>query len=199
MSAAVCVGEDTVPTVEMLGRLRRGDPGAFNSLFERHFEPLTRFVSRMVESQHIAAELVQDVFLRLWSGRDTLDVRSDFRSYLRRAARNRALDWLRREDLHRAWEQAAIHEADAPAVEASAPDQDAMAQLLEVLADMLSSMPERRRAACELRWREGLGPSAIAARLGVSVKTVETHLTRGLSDMRAAFKARAFSPEGSLS
>src|SRR6185436_7731556 len=94
-------------------RLRRGDPLAFNAIFERHSEQLTRFVARMVESHHVAAELVQDVFLRLWSGREELDVRGDVCSYLRRAARNRALDWLRREDLHREWERSAAHEIES--------------------------------------------------------------------------------------
>src|SRR6185436_2659957 len=63
MTSGVCIQEDD----DMLGRLIRGAPGAFNLLFEQHFEPLTRFVARMVDSQHVAAELVQDVFLRVWS------------------------------------------------------------------------------------------------------------------------------------
>lgn len=190
MTMSACVGEESIPTDEILGRLRRGDAGAFNFLFERHFQPLARFVARMVDSQQVAAELVQDVFLRVWSGRSTLDVRGDFRSYLRRAARNRALDWLRREDLHRAWEQTAVHEANARASETPDVETDAVTQVREVLTRLLSSMPERRRAVCELRWRQGLGPSEIAERLGVSIKTVETHITRGLSDMRLAFRAR---------
>jgi len=185
MTSGVCVQEDD----DVLGRLLRGDPGAFNLLFEQHFEPLTRFVARMVDSQHVAAELVQDVFLRVWSGRSMLQVRGDFRSYLRRAARNRALDWLRREALHRAWEESSVHETSI-APDAAGSEPDAMERLHEVLAEMLSVMPQRRRAVCELRWHEGLGPSAIAKRLGVSVKTVESHLTRGLADMRTACVSR---------
>ena len=182
MTSGVCIDDES----DVLGRLIRGDPSAFNFVFEQHFEPLTRFVARMVDSQHVAAELVQDVFLRVWSGRSMLQVRGDLRSYLRRAARNRALDWLRREALHRAWEESSIHEASI-VLESGGPEPDTMEELREVLTRMLSIMPQRRRAVCELRWHEGLGPSAIAKRLGVSVKTVESHLTRGLSDMRAAF------------
>ncbi len=185
MTAAACASEDGPATHEMLRRLRDGDQSAFNVLFQRHSEPLTRFVARMVETRHVAAELVQDVFLRVWSGRAVLDIRGDFHSYLRRAARNRALDWLRREGLHREWEQTAVHETQTVG-DVHASDQDRMARMSEALAQTLAAMPERRREVCQLRWREGLGPSAIAERLGVSVKTVESHITLGLKAVRAS-------------
>ena len=161
---------------------------AFQLLFEGNAEPLTRYVQRMVRSEHVAAELVQDVFLRLWSGRADLDIRGDVRGYLRRMARNRALDWLRREQLRREWERTAEFEVRAWSY--SSADHDRFALLSRVLGDLLAEMPERRRCVCEMRWREGLGPSTIAARLGLSLKTVETHITRALKDVRAAVAER---------
>jgi RNA polymerase sigma-70 factor (ECF subfamily) len=156
---------------------------AFNLLFEEQFEPLTRFVTRMVRSRHVAAELVQDVFLRLWRGRRELYVRGDIRSYLRRAARNRALDWLRREELHHDWERTAVHEMETIAAPS---DDDKEGLLHDLLSRALAGMPARRREVCELRWREGLGPIAIAEQLRLSVKTVETHITAGIKELRAA-------------
>ena len=181
-AAGSAVGGDR----DVVLRLRRGDPLAFNAIFEGYSESLTRFVARMVDSRHVAAELVQDVFLRLWSGRAELDVRGDLRSYLRRAARNRALDWLRREDLQREWERSAAHEIAWLTSPADATEQERFALLGRALAETLAAMPEKRRAVCALRWRENLGPAAIAQRLGLSVKTVETHITRGLREVRAA-------------
>lgn len=177
-------------THDMVRRLRLGDPRPFNLLFERHFEPLTRLVAQMVDSRHVAAELVQDVFLRLWRARSKLEIRGDFHSYLRRAARNRALDWLRREDLHREWERTAAQETQVDVIDSQDTEQDELARRHLLLAEILSAMPKRRRAVCELRWRQGLGPSAIAERLGVSLKTVETHITRGFKDARAELHGR---------
>jgi RNA polymerase sigma-70 factor (ECF subfamily) len=162
---------------------------SFNLLFENNVGPLTRYVARMVSSTHVAAELVQDVFLRLWNGRGQLHIRGDVRGYLRRMARNRALDWLRREQVQREWERTAEHEIRSWS-DVARPDDDRFALLAQVLAETLAAMPERRRAVCELRWQQGLGPSSIAQQLGLSLKTVETHITRALKDARASMAAR---------
>jgi RNA polymerase sigma-70 factor (family 1) len=166
------------------------DPRVFSRLFEQHAGPLTGLVARMVKSRHVAAELVQDVFLRLWSNRSALEIRDDLHGYLRRAARNRALDWLRREELHRQWERLATLESQSTPYESHAADPDRLSQMQEALAMTLDAMPPRRRAVCELRWRDGLRPGAIAQRLDVSLKTVETHVTRGLKDVRATLQLR---------
>lgn len=168
-----------------------GDARGFSMLFAQHAAPLTRLVTRMVDSPHVAAELVQDVFLGLWSSRSQLDIRTDVTSYLRRAARNRALDWLRREQLHRQWEQLQAVQQPRWSSDVTGSDGEHLSRMRDALARTLDAMPPRRRAVCELRWREGLGPATIARRLDVSLKTVETHVTRGLKDVRRYFRLSA--------
>jgi RNA polymerase sigma-70 factor (ECF subfamily) len=167
----------------------------FDLLFQEYFDPLTRQVARMVECEHVAQELVQDVFLRMWRGRGELEVRGEFGSYLRRAARNRALDWLRHQDLHREWEQRELVALQDGTVVCDATDGrddigdvDETMRLQAALTECLAAMPERRRLVCDLRWRHELGPAAIAARLGISVKTVENHITQGAKDVRARLR-----------
>lgn len=162
---------------------------SFDLLFQQYFEPLTRQVARIVESEHVAEELVQDVFFRMWSGRDEIDVRGDLVNYLRRAARNRALDWLRHENLHREWEESAALESLIFSQDSHGTEQDDIALVHQALEDCLTEMSDRRRLICELRWRDGLGPSAIAKRLSVSVKAVEAHLTQGNKDLRARLES----------
>lgn len=176
LNAGILAGDDS----------RRDDSSSFDRLFQRYFALLVRQVTRMVGSEHIAEELVQDVFLRIWSGREDLSVRGELGHYLRRAARNRALDWLRREELRREWAELAGYEVDELSAEAQpSPEWDDFTHLRAMMAAALAEMPARRRLVCELRWRAGMGPSAIAARLGLSVKTVEAHLTCGTRELRA--------------
>lgn len=171
----------------------RQRPDDFDQIFRQYYEPLTRQVARMVDCDHVAEELVQDVFFRMWNSHGELEVRGDYISYLRRAARNRALDWIRRRTLHRAWEQTAALEVELPSSFdhpfAHASGDDEIARVRQVLDACLRDMPERRRQVCDLRWRHELGPTAIALKLGISVKTVEAHLTLGTKELRAQFFA----------
>lgn len=176
----------------MVRSLRSGDTRAFEQLFKEFDLPLRRAAYRIVHSREVAAELVQDVFMRVWKGREFLDIHGDVSAYLFTATRNRALDWSDREHRHRRWVERAAsdHEltdtgSDLPAIEV---DAELERQVLRAaIAESLAGLPPKRREICRLRWIEGIGPVAIAKRLGLSIKTVEVQITRGRKHLRERF------------
>lgn len=167
----------------------------FDDLFRQYSEPLQQIAYGIVRSRETAAEIVQDVFLKLWSARDVLEVENDVRHYLARATRNRALDCAAREARHRKWE-VAPHDADdlphgtvrSHAMDDTQTREESHDALTNAVAAALAAMPERRRQVCELRWVENLRPTEISIRLGIAVKTVETQIARGLRDLRERMK-----------
>jgi RNA polymerase sigma-70 factor (ECF subfamily) len=176
---------------ELLEALGAGDPEAFEILFARHTGQLQRVAYQIVRSRETAAELVQDVYLGLWNARERLEVRKDVRGYLVGATRNRAIDWVTREALHRRWAESA-HADDVPHGSTSPTDDDETEhhrELRPALAAALADMPPRQREVCRLRWQVGLRPSAIAEQLGVAVKTVDAQLYRGLVELRAKLRS----------
>ncbi len=175
----------------LIDALRTGDPAAFETLFARHTAQMQRVAYGIVKSRETAAELVHDVYLGLWNARERLVVRGNLVGYLVSAVRNRALDWVARETLHRRW-AASVHRDDVPHGSGrhdEDEDHERHPGLRAALAAALAEMPARQREVCRLRWQEGVGPTAIADRLGVAVKTVETQLHRGLLMLRARLKA----------
>ena len=66
-------------------------------LFRTFGPELRLFLARYVGSPAVAEDLVQDLFLAIWDRRDTVRVRGSVRTYLFAAARNRALNHLKRE------------------------------------------------------------------------------------------------------
>ncbi|MEP6778803.1 MAG: sigma-70 family RNA polymerase sigma factor [Gemmatimonadaceae bacterium] len=179
----------------ILDAMRKGDSAAFAELFGLFNLPLRRSAFRIVRSREVAAELVQDVFLRVWHRREELNVRGDLAAYLFTATRNRALDWNDRETRHRRWMERAAF--DAAAAESEAEPQSVLEleqqreSLLSVIADVLNMLPPKRREICELRWLVGVGPQGIADRLGLSIKTVEVQITRGRARLRAQLQRSA--------
>ena len=164
-----------------------GDPEAYEVMVAQFAAPLRHLAFRYTRSREAAAEVVQDVFFKLWRNRATamaFPSRAQLRNYLYRAARNQALDYVARETT-RSRAQAGPHEVAAEALHALPADAHVeLADLIDVVDQVLADMPERRRAVCALRWRQGLSVAEIAERLGVALKTAEVQITRGLRQLR---------------
>ncbi len=184
----------TFDEAAILAAMRNGDSAAFVELFRLFDVPLRRCAFRIVRSRDVAAELVQDIFLRVWHRREEMDVHGDLTAYLFAAARNRSLDWNDREARHRRWMQRAALDAAAETSDVDAASVLELEQQREVLlgliADVLKMLPPKRRKICELRWLGGVGPQRIAEQLGLSIKTVEVQITRGRTRLREQLQRR---------
>ncbi len=90
---------------ELVRRIRAGDERALEEVFRAYYAGMCSFVRRFVHAPDISEELVQDVFFKLWAKRESLTDIDALRTYLFRAARNTALNHLRRRKLEHAWEE----------------------------------------------------------------------------------------------
>jgi RNA polymerase sigma-70 factor, ECF subfamily len=169
----------------LVERIRHGDVAAFEELYRRYWVRLYEFCFRYVRSTDDAADVVQEVFFRIWRGRETWRVVGRLDAYLHSAVRNGAYDRLQHAALVHRWRQGA--QADAEGLARAAASAEEAIQAGEVGAAVeraLAELPEKRRAICMLRWVEGLTYAEIAARLGIAEKTVETQIARGLRFLR---------------
>lgn len=171
----------------MVTSIRAGDARAFEELVRSTHADLIPFAARYTGDRERAEELVQDLFLDLWRTRSSWDVRGSLRCYLFGALRNRALNLRRRDALERGWATGNDHEA---VLALHAPHQPADAVLLaeeqrDAVQAAFDTLPERCRLVMHLRWRDGLAYSEIADVLGITPKSVENHIARGLKAMRA--------------
>lgn len=175
-----------------LARIRAGDSAAFEEVFRSTHPALVAFATRYTGSRERAEELVQDLFLDLWRTRSSWDVRGTLRSYLFGALRNRALNLRRRDAIERGWtdddSHDAVHHLHVTPVRVDdrmiADEQQAMVEAAFAL------LPERCRLAMHLRWRDGMQYAEIADVLGITAKSVENHLSRGLKALRARVLAQ---------
>lgn len=171
-------------------RIRAGDSLAFEALFRAYWRPLYDFAFRYVQSKEEAEEVVQDVFFRIWRSRTEWRLTASVRGYLYVAVRNTAHDRLERAAAARRWRERRVHEQthapapDAHEIEARLESAELMAAVERALAEL----PVRRRAVCTLRLIDGLSYAQIAERLGITDKTVETQLARGLKFLRERFR-----------
>lgn len=167
--------------------LRRGEARSFERLFRAYHPQLCRYAFSYVGNAAVAEELVQDVFLHVWERRHAWDIRGSARTYLYTAVRNAALSRLRHEKVIRRSEPETI----ALYSDRSAPSADQEVIAAEITGDLteaIDRLPRRRREIFLLHREEDLTYTQIAARLGISVKTVETQMSRALKALRRHLK-----------
>ena len=168
---------------ELVRRIRAGDERALEVVFRTHYAGMASFVQRFVRSPDLAEELVQDVFLKLWTKREQLAEIETLRTYLFRAARNTALNYLRRVKLERRWQEEQGTETDPPTTFAA--DDDTVEQeVATAVKQAIDRLPPRCREIFLISRDGGLTYAEIARSLDISVKTVETQMGRALKSLR---------------
>ncbi len=173
----------------LAGRLRLGDTVAFEAIFRRYHRELRDGARRVVGSLSMAEDVVQDVFLTLWTARGRLRIGTSLGAYLHRSVRNAAMRRSSRR-VERSVSLDELHDADRPprqqfvALDPSPLDHAEHSILVDDLARAAAALPPRAREVFTLSRRDQLTTREIAERLTLSPKTVEMHLTRALSALR---------------
>jgi len=124
-------------------------------------------------------DVVQESYLRIWKARMAHPIDSS-RAFLFTVARHLALDWVRRE---RVAPIEAVGDLAALSVVQEGPGVAEAASLhekIELLAEAVARLPARCREIVILRKLQGVPQREVAARLGLSEKTVEVQVARGV-------------------
>ncbi|MFK3944006.1 sigma-70 family RNA polymerase sigma factor [Pseudomonas monteilii] len=148
-----------------------------HQLYSEHHGWLRGWLRSHLNNAADAADLAHDTFVRLLQRRETPQL-STPRAFLRTVARGLVIDHWRREELRRAY-----LEALAQLPEAQAPDaetREAVLELLERIDRLLDGLKPKVRQAFVLVQCEGLSQKDAAARLGISLRSVERHVADAL-------------------
>lgn len=163
-----------------------GDSAAFDAVFRTYYSGLCSFVSSYLDDSEVSEELVQDVFVDLWKRRRRAAPSQQLRPFLYRAAKNKALNYLRHERVEdRLRREAAIALQNAPQ---TPEDRFRYQQLSDLIDTAVRLLPERCRQAFLLSRKGGLSYAEIAELMDISIKTVETQMGRALRTIRAALR-----------
>lgn len=164
----------------LVRRLRDGDKLAFKALFERYYPLFMSFAHRLLKDETAAEDLIQNVFLRIWTGRANLDEDKNFKNYLLVSVRNEIYQYFRH---HFRIDDT----AECPEVVDTTQNIDTELSAKELekrITDVIMKMPQRRREIFNLSRLEKLSNQEISTRLGISVRTVEKHIENALKDIR---------------
>jgi RNA polymerase sigma-70 factor (ECF subfamily) len=150
-------------------------------IYQEQHRWLQGWLRPRVACHHLAADLVQDVFVRILGTRDAsskLSAVREPRGYLATIAKRMMIDYFRRQRLERAWLQML---AEQPEISAMSPETRLI--LLDTLYEldaMLAALGANVRKAFLLSQLDGMTYKAIAETLGVSLVTVNRYIAKAV-------------------
>ncbi len=168
-----------------LAQLRAGDESALRRIFDRHYALLMGDIYRIVPDEDTCQDLAQEVFVELWKKRAELDIHTSLRAYLRRAAVNRALNYLKTSRRFSFDEPENIANT-ADTSEHDIRHKNEQDSLEKALHEAIDTLPEKCRLVFSLSRFEHLSHREIAEQLGISVKTIENQITKAMKLLRQA-------------
>lgn len=171
---------------EILQLLKADDPGTVKQLFHQFYPFLCNTVYRILKDKAIAEDLAQDTFFKFWEKRATINIQTSLKAYLRRMAVNEALYYIRK---NKKFQKDAEVEPGDLGVATETVEQTLLHQELEEkIAAAVQTLPPRCQEVFRLSRFEDLSYKEIAAKLEISIKTVENQMGKALKILRAALR-----------
>ncbi len=200
----------------LVAELQSGSEQAFAQLIDRYHQPLYSLIARSLQDPADAADITQEVFLKVFRNIRGFHGESSLRTWLYRIALREASNQRRWWSRHKRREidldapsssrcasdsAAGAHSLGSTLADAgSSPfDQAAQHEVRERVEAALRQVPTAFRAVLVLREIEGLSYDEIADLLHVNLGTVKSRLMRGRAALRAALIPDADSPQAAVS
>lgn len=166
---------------ELIINLKDGDEKAFSILYKYYWEKVYSFARLYLVSSEDIAEVVQEVFIKLWEARHLIDEEQPFEGFLFIITRNIIFNHSRKK-LNYSFLKVTVLQA----MEQEYEDENnlELSDLKKYLGVLISQLPTRQQEIFRMSREQHLTYKQIAEQLSISEKTVEYHMTLALKYLR---------------
>lgn len=176
------LAEKQIDEHSLILRLIDGDEDAFCELYASYKNRLIYFAMRFLKSREYAEDVFQDAFTIIWQGRRFINPDASFSSYLHTIVRNRILNQLRDLDNQEKLKEQIL--ARAVDYTEDTKQQIMADDLRYLIACAMKQLTARQREIFKMSREEQMSHREIADVLGISVNTVQEHISTSLRILR---------------
>ena len=180
MSTTNCLNEK-----QLVCDLKNHDEQAFRKLFDFYYQDIYGYSLSLLKSTDYAEENVQDVFLKVWLHRETLDTEKSFKSFLFTIARNQAFNLLNKAANDSVLKDEIFYKSQKSYDQSDYAVREADCKKLKKQA--IEQLPPKRKLIFKMS-RKGKTYEEISQELGISVNTVKNQMGKALESLRLFFQ-----------
>ncbi|MGQ8337526.1 RNA polymerase sigma factor [Sunxiuqinia sp. A32] len=167
---------------DWLLKLKQGDKDAFQKIFEEYAKRIFVFAKKYLKTNEEAEEVVQEVFIKVWNVKSSINTELSFKSYLFKITYNHIKELF----LKKSREDSYKHEIldFAGDFDNRTEERIDYHSLLELVGKLIDQLPPRQKEVVILKRKQGLPVKEIANILEISPRTVEKHLSEALRNLK---------------
>lgn len=169
----------------LVAQLKSHNQEAFRRLFDLYRNDIYGYSLGLLKKNDLAEENVQEVFLKVWLHRETLDPSKSFKSYIFTIARNQAFNMLSKASYETKLREEIFFESQQ-----SYEDTDyrvRLEQCEDIERQALDNLSEKRRLIFNMSRQDGKSYEEISQELGISISTVKNQMSKALESLRVFF------------
>jgi RNA polymerase sigma-70 factor (ECF subfamily) len=173
--------------------IQQGDREAFGALFNQYYAPLCSYAVTILKLSETAEDVVQETFIRLWEARESFSIEVSIRAYLYRSVHNNCISYIRNKEVisrrNKKVSDEIVYHAELATcnMDGAALESMISGELEEFFEKTILSLPEQCSRIFRLCRYDHLSYQEIAEKLGISVNTVKTQLSRAFYKLRDAY------------
>jgi RNA polymerase sigma-70 factor (ECF subfamily) len=179
------ISYDSIQEKELFVLIAGGDEPAFEALFHRYVPRIRPVIHKMVRSEAVTKDLIQDIFLNLWIHRERLVAIESPANWIFRIVYNRTYTWLEQQ-ARRGTHGAGVYDQQPDVGSANGTEEAVFfTETARLVRQAILRLPPQTQKIFLLSREAGLKQAVIATTLNISIQTVKNTLTNANNAIRA--------------
>jgi RNA polymerase sigma-70 factor (ECF subfamily) len=172
---------------ELISKLQNGDLDSFSPIYSRFYKPVLKYVLNQIKSTHVAEELAQDIFFKIYQFRGSYNPNFEPSTWIWTIARNTVYDYLRRSRASMGVIDNSQNSSDALELEIASTEtaESIMIEELEKrkLIELMATLSSKQKEAIFLRLVKKFSYREISKSMNLSLSAVKSLINRGKTSL----------------
>jgi len=182
----------TLQDEELFKMFQNGESRAFDEIYRRYRDILTAMAGKMLESKQMAEDIVQEIFLSLYNRRAQIEIQVSLRAYLMKSMKFKILNEFRSSGIRNAYKKQVDLYRNVSYSHSCHYDCE-LKDLTSNIELTINTLPNKCRTAFLLSRTEDLSYKDISGFMGISISTVEKHISKALRLLKSNLPVSDFS------